>query len=140
MTSDSPPPNQPNSPIRARRWSRPQQAPRSPYRTIVRLIGIPVLAVAGVILYRGLRGHFVLPECDSNTAKQTLTQVLKELKLEPVRFAPIKTVSSNKDQVVCNAMMPLPDGGTVVADYTFYWQGSTAAMRYTVRREAPKGS
>lgn len=140
MTSDSPPPSEPTPSIRARRWSRPQQTPRSPYRTIVRLLGIPVLAVAGVILYRGLRAHFVLPECDSDTAKQTLTQVLKQLKLEPVRFAPIKTVSSNKDQVVCNAPLPLPDGGTVVADYTFYWQGTTATMRYTIHREARKGS
>lgn len=140
MTSDSPPPNEPAPHIRARRWSRPQQTPHSPYRTIVRLLGIPVLAVAGVILYRGLRGHFVLPECDSETARQTLSQVLKELKLEPVRYSPIKTVSSNKDQVVCKASLPLPDGGTVVADYTFYWQGNTASMRYTVHREAAKGS
>jgi hypothetical protein len=140
MTSDSSPPNKPTPPIRARRWSRPQQTPRSPYRTIVRLLGIPVLAVAGVILYRGLHEHLVLPECDSETAKQTLSQVLKELKLEPVRYAPIKTVSSTKDQVVCNATMPLPGGGTVVADYTFYWQGNTADMRYTVRREPAKHS
>jgi hypothetical protein len=140
MTSDSSPPNKPTPPIRARRWSRPPQAPRSPYRTIVRLLGIPVLAVMVVILYRGLRAHLVLPECDSETAKQTLSQVLKQLKLEPVRFAPIKTVSSTKDQVVCNATMPLPDGGTVVADFTFYWQGNTADMRYTVRREAAKHS
>jgi hypothetical protein len=142
MTSDSSPPNQPTPPIRARRWSRPPQRPRSssPYRSIVRLLGIPVLAVAGVILYRGLRSHLVLPECDSETARQTLSQVLKQLKLEPVHYAPIKTVSSTKDQVVCNATMPLPDGGTVVADYTFYWQGNTADMRYTVRREAAKHS
>jgi hypothetical protein len=140
MTSDSSPPNKPTPPIRARRWSRPQEAPHRPYRTIVRLLGIPVLAVAGVILYRGLHARLVLPECDSETARQTLSQVLKQLKLEPVRYAPIKTVSSTKDQVVCNATMPLPDGGMVVADYTFYWQGNTADMRYTVRREAAKHS
>lgn len=140
MTSDSSPPGKPPAPVRARRWSPPQQRPHRPYRTIVRLLGIPVLAVAGVILYRGLHARLVLPECDSDAAKQSLAQVLKELKFEPVRYAPIKTVSSNKDQVVCNATMPLPDGGTVVADYTFYWQGNTAAMRYTVHREAAKGS
>jgi hypothetical protein len=73
-------------------------------------------------------------------AQQTLGQVLKQLKLEPVRYAPIKTVSSSKDKVVCNAAMPLPDGGTVVADYTFYWQGDKADMRYSVHREAAKHS
>jgi hypothetical protein len=139
MTSDSSPPNKPAAPIRARRWSsfRPA-APHRPYRTIARLLGIPVLAVAGVILYRGLRDRLVLPECDSAMAQQTLGQVLKQLKLEPVRYAPIKTVSSSKDKVVCNAAMPLPDGGTVVADYTFYWQGDKADMRYSVHREAAK--
>ena len=140
MTSDSSPPSKPTAPVRARRWSPPQRKPHRPYRTIVRLLGIPVIAVAAVILYRGLRARLVLPECDSDTAKQSLAQVLKELKFEPVRYAPIKTVSSNKDQVVCNATMPLPDGGTVVVDYTFYWQGNTADMRYTVHREAAKGS
>jgi len=140
MTSDSSPPNNPAPPIRARRWSPSRPPARRPYRTIIRLLGIPVLAVAAVILYRGLRERLVLPECDSDTARQSLAQVLKELKLEPVRYAPIKTVSSSKDQVVCNAAMPLPDGGTVVADYTFYWQGHTADMRYSVHREAAKKS
>lgn len=140
MTSDSSPPDKPPAPIRARRWSPASRKPHSPYRTIVRLLGIPVLAVAAVILYRGLRERLVLPDCDSDTAKQTLSQVLKELKLEPVRYAPITTVSSSKDQVVCNATMPLPNGDSVVADYTFYWQGNTADMRYTVHRQAAKHS
>jgi hypothetical protein len=51
-----------------------------------------------------------------------------------VRYAPIKTISSTKDKVVCNAVMPLPDGATVVADYTFSWQGGKANMRYSIRR------
>jgi hypothetical protein len=96
--------------------------------------------VLAVFLYRGLHAHLVLPECDSDTAKQTLAQVLRELKLEPVRYAPIKTVSSSKDTVVCSAVMPLPDGASVVADYTFYWQGNKANMRYSIHREAPQKS
>jgi hypothetical protein len=140
MTSDSSPPNQPPAPVRARRWSPAQRTRHSPYRRIIRLLGIPVLAVAAVILYRGLRAHLVLPECDSEIARQTLSQVLKQLKLEPVHYAPIRTVSSTNDQVVCNATMPLPDGGNVVVDYTFYWQGDKADMRYTVHRETAKHS
>lgn len=131
------------APIRARRWSgsgTPPGRPSTPRRLAFRLIGIPVLAVAAVILYRGARGYFVLPECDSETAKQTLSQVLKELKLEPTQYAPITTVSSNKDRVVCNAVMPLADGGKVVADYSFYWQGSKATMRYSIHRQPAQGS
>ena len=136
MTENSPP--QPPKPIRARRWSgsaSPPARPR-PYRMALRLIGIPAVAVAGVLIYRGLRDHFVLPECDSDRAKHSLADVLKELRMEPSRYEPIKTVSSTKDQVVCNAVLPLPTGGSVVADYTFYWQGNTANMRYSVARKA----
>jgi hypothetical protein len=44
-------------------------------------------------------------------------------------------VSSSKTQVVCNATLPLPDGGNVVIDYSFYWQGSQANIRYSVTRK-----
>ncbi len=124
--------------------NNPPQAPRRTrygrYRLAFRLIGLVIVAAAALILYRGIRARFVLPECDSQTAKQTLAQVLKELKLEPVRYAPIKTISSTKDKVVCNAAMPLPDGATVVADYTFFWQGSRPNMRYSIRRAPAQSS
>jgi hypothetical protein len=141
MSSENIPPTlRPPAPRRASRWSPPRSSPRSPYRLVFRFLGIPVIAVAAFILYRGLNARLVLPRCDSEVAKQTLAQVLKELKLEPVRYAPIKTVSSSKDTVVCNAVMPLPDGASVVADYTFYWQGDKADMRYTIHRQVAKSS
>jgi len=124
-----------NNPPRAARPS-----PFGRYRWPIRIAGIGIAAVATLLLYRGIRAHFVLPECDSETARQTLTQVLKDLKLEPLRFAPIKTISSTKDKVVCNATMPLPDGATVVADYTFTWQGRTPNMRYSIHRAPAKSS
>jgi hypothetical protein len=137
MADDSAP--KPTSPICARRWSPPPSSrgrPR-PYRFALRLIGIPAAAVAGLLIYRGLRDHFVLPECDSESAKHTLADVLKELKLEPTRYAPITTVSSTDDQVVCSAVLPLPDGASVVVDYTFYWDGGKSHMRYSIARKAP---
>jgi hypothetical protein len=103
----------------------------------MRLIGIPAAAVAGVLLYRGVRDRLVLPECDSGRAKHSLADVLKQLQLEPTQYEPIKTVSTSKDQVVCNAVLPLPGGGSVVADYTFYWQGGTADMKYSISRTRP---
>lgn len=137
MTENSPP-KQPK-PIRARRWSgsaSPPPRPR-PYRMAMRLIGIPAAAVAGVLIYRGVRDRLVLPECDSGRAKHSLADVLKQLQLEPTQYEPIKTVSTSKDQVVCNAVLPLPGGGSVVADYTFYWQGSSADMKYSISRKRP---
>jgi len=134
------PSQKPPAPIRARRWSPSPRGRPGPYRFALRLIGVPAAAVAGVLIYRGVHDRFVLPECDSGRAKHSLTDVLKQLQLEPTGYAPIKTVSSTKDQVVCNAVLPLPDGGNVVADYTFYWQGNTANMKYSVSRKAPPNS
>lgn len=137
MTENSNPP----APRRVSRWTPPPSPRDNPYRLLFRRIGIiPIIVIAAVVLYYGLYPRFVLPQCDSYTAKQTLQQVLKELKLEPVQYAPIKTVSSSKTEVVCNAVMPLPGGGNVVADYSFYWQGSKANMRYSVHREPAQSS
>jgi hypothetical protein len=126
--------SKPSTPIRARPWKRPPSdsvRPR-PYRLAFRLIGIPAAAIAGVYLYHGVRAHLFLPECDSESAKHTLADVLKQYRFEPARYEPIKTVSSSKDEIVCNAVLPLSDGRTVAIDYTFYWQGSTASMKYAV--------
>jgi hypothetical protein len=128
----------PSAPIRARRWSKtpPPRGPARPTRFMLRLIVIPAVAVAGVFIYSGLRDYFVLPECDSSRAKHTLADVLKELQLYPVRYESIKTVSSNREQVICSAVLPLPDGAAVAVDYTFYWEGNKANMKYSISRKS----
>ena len=134
MTSDDPPP------LRARRWTPPpsigrSSSPRKSYRFVLRLLGIPILAVAGVFIYSGIRDRLVLPECDSDRAKKSLAEVLKELNYAPTKYEPITTVSTTKDQVVCSAVLPLPDGSSIAADFTFYWQGDKANMKYSVARK-----
>ena len=130
----------PPSPIRARRGSPSSSSPVRPYRLALRLIGIPVLAVAGVLIYRGLHDRFVLPECDSGRAKDTLADILKQLKYQPLRYEPIKTISSSKHEVVCNAVLPLPDGANLNVDYSFFWQGNTAEMKYSISRRPAQSS
>ena len=138
MTSDNPPP------LRARRWTPPpsvagRSSPRKSYRLVFRLLGIPILAVAGVFIYSGIRDRLVLPECDSDRARKSLAEVLKQLDYAPTKYEPIKTVSATKDQVVCSAVLPLPDGSRVAADFTFYWQGDKANMKYSVARKTSGG-
>ena len=133
--------DQNSPPLRARRWMPPPSAggrssPRKSYRFVFRLLGIPILAVAGVFIYSGIRDRLVLPECDSDRARKSLAEVLKQFQYEPTRYEPIKTVSITKDQVVCSAVLPLPDGASVAADFTFYWQGDKATMKYSVARRA----
>ena len=90
--------------------------------------------VVAALLYSGLRDRFVLPQCDSDRAKRTLADVLKELRLEPVRYEPITTVSSNNTEEICRAVLPLAAGGNVAIDYRFRWQGGQANMSYSVSR------
>jgi hypothetical protein len=130
----------PPSPIRARRGSPSSSSPVRPYRLALRLIGIPVLAVAGVLIYRGLHDRFVLPECDSGRAKDTLADILKQLKYQPLRYEPIKTISSSKDEVVCNTVLPLADGANLNIDYSFFWQGNNAEMKYSISRRPAQRS
>jgi len=127
----------PRSPSRRSALSPP---PRRPNRLLLRLIAIPVLAVAGVLIYRGLQDRFVLPDCDSSRARETLAGVLKGVAAEPLRFEPIKTISTSNKEVVCNALLPLPDGASLNIDYRFFWQGSTAQMKYSISRKEPKSS
>jgi hypothetical protein len=105
-----------------------------------RLIGIPALAFAGLLIYRGVQERFTLPECDSSRAKQTLSDVLSQLKVEPLRDEPIKTVSSSKQRVACSVVLPLADGGSLNIDYNFLWQGNTANMRYSILRKPAQKS
>jgi hypothetical protein len=135
MAAEDDPKPKPHAPVRARRWSAARLSAGTSNRLLFRLIGIPAVAVAGVLLYRGLQERFVLPECDSSRAKQTLSDVLKQLKVEPLHDEPIKTISSSKDQVVCNVVLPLSDRGTLNIDYTFFWQGNAADMRYSISRK-----
>jgi hypothetical protein len=141
MAADKPSPKPNPSPKTksSARFTRLPTSPsssRPPYRFALRILVIPVIAVVGVFLYSGIRDRLVLPECDSERAKKSLAEVLKQFQFEPTRYQPITTVSTTKDQVVCSAVLPLPDGASVAADFTFYWQGDKANMKYSVARRA----
>ncbi len=139
MPSENTSPRPPTS-RRPPRWSAAPSSPAGSNRLVFRLIGIPALAFAGVLIYRGVQERFTLPECDSSRAKQTLSDVLNQLKVEPLRDEPIKTVSSSKQQVACNVVLPLSDGGSLNIDYNFFWQGNTADMRYSISRKPAQRS
>jgi len=122
------------------RWTAAASPNVPTYRLTFRLIGIPALAVAGVLLYQGLRDYFVLPECDSTRARNTLADIFRQLNLAPQRFEPIRTIAANKDEVVCKASLPLADGETLDVDYRFFWHGNKANMKYSIARKPPQDS
>jgi len=134
MSADKPSEGRTSVP-RVSRWTAQRPAQARSNRLLFRLIGIPALAFAGVLIYRGVQERLTLPECNSSRAKSTLSNVLGELKVEPLRDEPIKTIFSDKEKVECNVALPLSDGGMLNVDYSFFWQGSTAQMRYSISRQ-----
>lgn len=139
MAADKPSPKFKSS-ARFTRLPTSPSSSRPPYRFALRILVIPVVAVIGVFIYSGIRDRLVLPDCDSGRARKSLAEVLQQFKYEPTTYAPVKTVSATKDQVVCSAVLPLPDGGYVAADFTFYWEGDKANMKYSVARKATDDS
>jgi hypothetical protein len=139
MAGENPSPKRPVSGF-ARRWAATGSTAGRSYRKSLRLLAVPILAVAGVLVYRGVQDRFVLPACDSARAKDTLADVFKQLQIAPLRFEPITTISTSKAEVVCNALLPLADGASVNIDYRFFWQGSAANMKYSISRREPQNS
>ncbi|MGA8613274.1 MAG: hypothetical protein WB760_16545 [Xanthobacteraceae bacterium] len=82
--------------------------------------------------YGGLRDYLELPQCDSDHAKGWLGQALQPFKFNLTHYESIKTISSSKEEVVCNAVLALPNGSNITIDYSFYWSGSKVNMRYSV--------
>jgi hypothetical protein len=112
--------------------------PQSKFRRIVWGIGgLIAIAVGATQLYSAFQGVLFLPGCDSQNAKDTLSGIFKEHKFEPTGYDSIKTISSSKDEVVCNAVLPLPDGANLIADYNFFWEGKTVKVKYSMHRKAP---
>ena len=73
-----------------------------------------------------------LPECDSKRAKDTLSDVFEDKKLNPTSYSEIKTLSSAADKVSCEATLPTKDQGTLDVKYQFTWQDKKPQIEYTI--------
>jgi hypothetical protein len=122
----------PSAPAPSRRPSNASAPANSRRRLIFRLLALPILAVAAFILFNGLRDYLELPKCDSDHAKEWLGQALQPFNFGPPHYESVKTISSSKQEVVCNAVLALKNGSNVAVDYSFYWSGSKVNMKYSV--------
>jgi len=110
-----------------------ESSPRSRRRRLIfRLLALPILAGAAFLLFNGLRDYLELPKCDSDHAKEWLSQALQPFNFGTSRYESIKTISSSKQEVVCNAVLLLPKSSNIAVDYSFYWSGNKVNMRYSV--------
>jgi hypothetical protein len=122
----------PPAPISPQRKSGGTTPANRRRRLIFRLLALPLLAGAAFLLFNGLRDYVELPQCDSSHAKEWLGQALAPFKFDTTGYQSIKTISSSKQEVVCNAVLALPNGSNMAVDYSFYWSGSKVNMRYSV--------
>jgi hypothetical protein len=121
----------PLAPTPSRRASGGTPASRR-RRLIFRLLALPILAGAAYLLFNGLRDYLELPQCDSDHAKEWLDQALQPFNFGTPHYESIKTISSTKQEVVCNAVLALPKGTQIAIDYSFYWSGNKVNMKYSV--------
>jgi hypothetical protein len=124
----------PSAPVPSQRRSRARSTANRRRRLIIRLLALPAVAIAAYVMfnYGGLRDYLELPQCDSDHAKGWLDQALQPFNFGPPHYESIKTISSSKQEVVCNAVLGLPNGSNITVDYSFYWSGNKVNMRYSV--------
>jgi hypothetical protein len=124
----------PSAPISSQRKSGGTAPANRRRRLIVRLLALPAIAVAAYVMYTygGLRDYLELPQCDSDHAKEWLGQALAPFNFGAPHYESIKTVSSSKQEIVCNAAVAFQNGSEIAVDYSFYWHGNKVNMRYSV--------
>ena len=122
----------PSAPLSSQRKSSGINPANRRRRLIFRLLALPILAGAAYLLFNGLRDYLELPQCDSDHAKEWLGQALQPFNFGAPHYESIKTISSTKQEVVCNATVAFPDGSNTAVDYSFYWHGSKVNMKYSV--------
>ncbi|MBV9704672.1 MAG: hypothetical protein JO163_18235 [Methylobacteriaceae bacterium] len=96
------------------------------------LAGALIAIAAGVKFFGGIWESNHLPGCDSQRARDTLSDIFKEKKLSPTGYNQVKTVSEANDKVVCQADLAMPDKGTIHVEYEFFWEGPKREIKYSI--------
>jgi hypothetical protein len=120
--------------------SEPEAAPGKPplQRRLMIWLAYGIFGVLAVVVVLAVAGNVMeignLPGCDSQRSRDTMSNVFKEQNISLTKYNEIKTVTSSKDEVVCQASLAVTGGGTLIADYTFYWEDSKPKVRYKLTR------
>jgi len=97
-----------------------------------------VYGIVGVVLALSAFGKIAsffdtsLPACDSKRAKDTLSNVFQEKGLKPTSYSEVKTLSSTKDLVECQATLPVNDKEMLTVKYKFISVDSKSQIQYSI--------
>ena|SRR5665647_1073699 len=78
-----------------------------------------------------------LPGCASDDVKGGLSNIFKEAKLEFSRYIDIKTLTTTKEEITCNATLAKSAGGTADFDYRIFFQDKVARVVITRAEDKP---
>lgn len=109
----------------------PTKAPSAWMRRLQIIVGLAGMAVFGLIIVARFMTAGDLPECDSSTAKDTLSNIFKSSNLEFSRYIEIKTLKSTKDEVTCFASLAKTSGGSAEFDYRIYFENKAPKLQIT---------
>jgi hypothetical protein len=112
--------------------SAPQAAPKSNWQRKLQLgVGIFMLAVFALIGVAKIVTWGDLPGCDSDGAKSGLSDIFKTAKLEFSRYIEIKTLTTTKEEITCNATLEKTAGGNAEFDYRIFFDGKDPKVQVT---------
>jgi hypothetical protein len=110
-------------------------APRQGLSLVQKVVYIAVAVVFGLIGLAKLITWNDLPGCDSTKAKNTLSDIFKQRKVEATRYDSIDTVSKKDDEILCNAKLSLKDGGKVAIDYKLFKENNETRLLITEAKD-----
>lgn len=98
-------------------------------------VGIMVAIVFGLITIAKIITWNDLPGCDSKVARDSLSDLFKQHKVEATGYNEIKTITAGKDEVTCSASLALKAGTTLSIDYRFFYEDGKRRIRITRAEE-----
>ena len=109
--------------------------PRQGISLVQKIVYIAVAVVFGLIGVAKLITWNDLPGCDSTKAKNTLSDIFKQRKVEATRYDSIDTMSKKDDEILCNATLSLKDGGKVAIDYKLFKESGETRLLITQAKD-----
>lgn len=126
--------------------AEPAAAPQGPFKSrtgnrvfkwisgaiAVAAVIVAVLTFAGNMLENGQ-----LPECDSDRARDTLSDVFQANSIEATGYDKISTEKSGEEETTCTAVLSLKGGDKLDVGYRFFFKDKKPSYEITTWNRRP---
>lgn len=104
------------------------------------VVGAVVLIVGGISAIKGINSFIdrdKIPACDSQRAKDTLSDIHKERNVQATAYRGITTISRTDDEALCHASLDLKDGAALSYDFKMFKDGDDMRLIITDAKDEP---